>query len=257
MITSRDPHFRRADVAERLLPFYLARLQDFQDEDSFFADLYNMRPLILGDLLHMAGDAVEAIKATPSPKLPFRMADFAIFGWRIFKYMGRENIWIEILERLEKSQAEFASQGDSIIETLRRVYDEGIEGPISTGDLYRKCKDLAESEDLPFPRTAQAFGKRFWENQHIIELELGVKILSNPSHGGKIEVIFKKVSDSPSPPSPPSPIGDASDGGDDELGKGSSIDPANNPLVQAALNIFPGSKIVEVDDPNKEFYSNN
>jgi len=219
MLTSRDPHFRRADVAERLLPFHLFRLEHFQDEESFFSDLYGMRPLILGDLLRMAGDIVEAIKTTQSPKLPFRMADFASFGWRIYKHKGMENTWIEILERLEKSQADFASEGDSMIETIRKVYEEGIEGPVLTGDLYQKCKVVAEADALPFPRTPQSFGKRFWDLQRVIELELGVKIISNPGHDRKIEITFKKVADSPSPPSPPSSMNDRGDAGDDEKGK--------------------------------------
>ncbi len=202
MLTSRDPHFRRPDVAERLLPFHLSRLEDFQDEDSLYSELYEKRPLILSDLLRMAGEVMEGIKSVPSPKLPFRMADFATFGWRIHKYQERENKWMEILQRLEKSQVEFASQGDVMIETLSQILAGGVEEPISTGELYQKCKPLADGADLPFPRTPQAFGKRFWEMQRMIELELGVRIIRESTHGGKIIVSFRKVSESSPPPSP-------------------------------------------------------
>lgn len=202
MLTSRDPHFRRPDVAERLLPFHLSRLENFQDEESLFLELYKYRPLILGDLLEIAGEVTKVIKSIPQPRLPFRMADFASFGWRIHKSWGKETAWFDILQRLEKSQAEFASEGDVIIETLSQVISSGFDGPISTGELYQECRTVAEKSDLPFPRTPQAFGKRFWELQRMVELELGVKIMKESAHGGKINVSFKKVVESSSPLSP-------------------------------------------------------
>lgn len=195
MLTSRDPFFRRPDVAERLLPFHLARLEEFQDEESFYSELTKMRPQILGDLLILVSEAMEAIQIVASPKMHFRMADFANFGWRIYKHQGKEDEWNGILKRLEKRQSEFASEGNAIIEVLGLLLSkENALEPITTGDLFKKCKLIAEDEELPLPKSAQAFGKSFWSYQRVIELELGVKIVSSKGHSGKIEVVFKKVS---------------------------------------------------------------
>lgn len=207
MLTSRDPHFRRADVSERLLPFQLSRLEEFRDEESLFSELYKMRPFILGDLLLQAAEAKIAVQSIPASKVGHRMADFASFGARIYKFRGKEQAWLEILNRLEKSQAEFASEGDSMIEVLKQCLDEGLgEEPIATGVLFKKCESIAKDQGFPFPRTPQAFGKKFWEMQRIIEIELKVKIVKDSSHAGKIEVSFIKIGDISSPLSPPSPV---------------------------------------------------
>ena len=193
MLTSRDPHFRRPDVAERLLIMRLNRLEKFKDEDSLFNDLSNNRSIIMGDLLNKAGEALESLKVVPAPQLGFRMADFASFGWRIYKSKGIEKRWEEIMDWLVKQQSAFASEGDSLIEIIKMIVGTGIETPVTTGDLFTQGKTIAEEQNLPFPKTPQSFGRRFWEMQRVIELELDVKIKQTSIGGGKKAVVFQKV----------------------------------------------------------------
>src|SRR5262249_26171553 len=51
MISSRDPHFNRPDVAERLLPFYFERPTAYQPEETIFRELELRRDAIWGALL--------------------------------------------------------------------------------------------------------------------------------------------------------------------------------------------------------------
>jgi hypothetical protein len=201
MLTSRDPHFRRPDVAERLLPFNMKRLEGFIDEFTLFSSLYSKRAKIMGDLLKLAQEAMEAIQTVPAERLRFRMADFAGFGMRISKKIGQEKKWQLILERLEKVQVDFASQEESIIEVLRFLGKNIIDIRLSTGDLYQRCSKANEQLKLLFPRSAQSFGRRFWDRQRIIETELGVKILKETGQGGVVFVTIRRDhgSDGPSP----------------------------------------------------------
>jgi hypothetical protein len=189
LLNSRDPKFRRADVAERLLPFNMERLVEFRPEAPIFNEVNKRRSRILGDLMNSAAEAFSALKKVAPPELPFRMADFASFGWRIFKRRNREKEWKAILRRLEKVQSDFADE-DSFIEVMKETLATGIKGPITTGDLFKECKSIAESLGLDFPNNAAAFGRKFRENQKTIELETGIRITHTSIHGGIIRVSF-------------------------------------------------------------------
>jgi hypothetical protein len=176
LLSSRDPHFKRPDVAERLLPFYFKRPQAYVPESVLFNELTKRRGKIVGELLTRAGKIAETFTEIRVPALEFRMADFASFGAAVARAGGREGDWLALLRRLEKAQMNFAGEGDSMIEIMRSILDsEGVIGPIDTGNLYKKCAALAESERLPFARTAAGFGKHLTNMRRVIEIELEAK----------------------------------------------------------------------------------
>lgn len=89
MLSSRDPQFNRPDVAERLLPFYFERPVKYEPEERIFRELERRRGAIWGQLLTRLGEIADGLTATEPPALPFRMADFAAFGWRVFAPIGQ------------------------------------------------------------------------------------------------------------------------------------------------------------------------
>lgn len=201
LLTSRDPYFRRPDVAERLLPFNLKRLELFWGENQLFTELQHRRNRIMGDLLRLVKEAALALAATTSPNLSFRMADFASFGWRIFKSRGDEKRWEQLLARLETTQSEFAAEGDILVEVIRTFLAQTPKPRprLSTGELFERCRPLAEGKRLPFPRTAQSFGKAFWDRQRPIEVELHVRVHKEIGQGGRAFVTFVDSSDGTPP----------------------------------------------------------
>jgi hypothetical protein len=179
LLSSRDPHFRRPDVAERLLPFHFRRPESYLPESVLFSELTKRRAQIMGELLTRAGRIADSLSGIELPALQFRMADFASFGAAIARAGGkqREDEWLALLRRLEKMQMNFASEGDSMIEILRSILEsEGVIGPIDTGSLYKKCAALAESESLPFARSASGFRKHLTNMKRVIEIELEAKV---------------------------------------------------------------------------------
>lgn len=177
MISSRDPQFNRPDVAERLLPLYCERPAKYESEAEIFSELNSQRGAIWGELLTRLGTIADGLAKTTAPALPFRMADYAAFGWRVFAMIGKEKEWEALLGRLEKAQAGFASEGDGVVEALRAVLEQkrGV-GPIKVADLFKECAAIAEAESLSFPRTANGFGKKLTNLRRVIELELKVKV---------------------------------------------------------------------------------
>jgi hypothetical protein len=186
LINSRDPRFRRPDVAERLLPLHCVRPQNFRDEAQIAAELQALRPRVWGDLLTRAAALADALETLRPPALPFRMADFAAFGWCLCAPLGKAHEWLELLTRLERAQTSFAAEDDGVVAVLRKLLDrEGSIRPIETGELFKTCSRIAEDDCLPFPRTAPAFGRRLTSLHRVIELELDVQFIEESAGGGK------------------------------------------------------------------------
>lgn len=175
MLSSRDPHFRRPDVAERLLPLHFKRPEAYKPEVVVYSELSERRGRIMGGLISRAGKIADSLHGIKLPALQFRMADFSAFGWAVARPADQEDEWLELLGKLERVQTKFASEGDSLVMIIRNLLEaDGIIGPIESGELYHKCAERAELGSLPFPRSAQGFGKHLTNMRRVIEVELGV-----------------------------------------------------------------------------------
>jgi len=178
MLSSRDPQFNRPDVAERLLPFRFERPTRYEPEGPLFDALAARRGAIWGQLLLRLGQIADGLAETPCPRLQFRMADFATFGWAVSRIStGDATEWERLLGRLERAQAEFASDGDGLVEALRVLLErEGSIGPIAIADFFKRAAQVAEEEHLPFPRNAIGFGKKLSSMRRVLEVELAVRL---------------------------------------------------------------------------------
>ena len=184
MISSRDPRFNRPDVAERLLPLYFDRPKNYRTEADIFDELERQRAAAMGCLLIRAGTIADSLPDHPARALRFRMADFASFGERVFaRHKGSSN-WIDLLVRLEKAQTEFASEGDGLVDALRVLLAQERVVNASVGDLFQRCRLVAESHGFIFPKSCQSFGRRLSSMRRVIEIELGVHFQESRGHGG-------------------------------------------------------------------------
>jgi len=186
LLSSRDPHFRRPDVAERLLPLHFRRPNAYQPEAVLFGGLAERRGQIMGELLSRAGSIADSLMGVNLPALRFRMADFASFGWAVAHVAGQEAEWQTLLSKLERGQMEFASEGDSLLIVLRNILEaEGKIGPANVGELYRRCSALADGESLPFAKSPQGFGRHLTNMKRVIEIELGVAFTEERGAGNR------------------------------------------------------------------------
>jgi hypothetical protein len=193
LLSSRDPHFNRPDVSERLLPLYFERPENYAPEHSIFEDLSMRRGAILGDILQWVGQIADLLAQTEVRSLPFRMADFASFGARVFEPAGKLSEWLALLGKVESAQASFAAEGDGVLAALRLLIDrEGLIEDVPVGDLYKETKAIADQESFPFPRNAQGFGRYLSTHKRVMELELGVAIIEVRHGGGIRAVTFKR-----------------------------------------------------------------
>ena len=74
-------------------------------------------------------------------------------------------------------------------ELLHRV--AGFEQPIDVGGLYKKCAELAESEALPFAKSAQGFGRHLTNMKRVIEIELNALFNEERGAGNRRSVTIR------------------------------------------------------------------
>lgn len=119
-VTSRTPHFRRDDIAERLLLLGTARLGKFEPEVAMQSKVLKARGSLWWSLLRELNRAVDRLTRSSHRQWTsrHRMADFASFG-RTVLGPDRRRAWAEALAALEQSQKQFLLRDDRIATRLR------------------------------------------------------------------------------------------------------------------------------------------
>ena len=201
MISSRDPQFNRPDVSERLLPIHCERPEKYFTEAQIFDELYKRRGAVMGAVLNRVGRIADSLVETEPEATTFRMADFASFGERVFRPTGKSGDWLSLVEKVERAQSGFASEGDGVVAAiLELVARDGEITEMSVGDLYKNCCAVAQSEGLVLPKSVQGFGRALTVRRRVIELEAGVRFQAVRGHRGRRFVsIIKGVPKSAKP----------------------------------------------------------
>lgn len=183
MITSRDPHFRRPDVAERLLICRMARPERaFVPEAEWIRRTLAGRDGVWSDLLDVFNHALAALRQVPeAAPSKCRMADFAAFGWRLSHARGGAEAaarFYSALARIEEEQAQYATEEDQVAVCLGLWTDSrgNLGREVDTGTLYRELEELAKTEGLLLPKTSAALGKHLHLARRPLETALNLKI---------------------------------------------------------------------------------
>jgi hypothetical protein len=193
LIASRDPHFRRDDVAQRLLQFHFAPPSKYQPESELWAELRANRGKIIGELLTRAGRIADALAEGSGPSANFRMADFAAFGWVAMVTENRESEWFPLLEKLENVQAGFATEGSPIVDALAILLEREGSGIVATdtATLFENCRNVTAGGAAAFFKSPRSFSKSLSNMRAEIERELGVTVQIDQMSRKKIITIAK------------------------------------------------------------------
>jgi hypothetical protein len=178
LLASRNPHFRRDDVAQRLLQFYFAAPHAYEPESMLFKDLENSRGEVMGAALQYAGLIADALAEMPLPPSNFRMADFAAFGDVAMRVFGRGEEWKPLLAKLVGVQSDFAAEGNPLVETLGILLERPGEdlSRTDTVSLYQMCREVAPSWASKFFKSARSFSQVLANMKPEIEKALDVEI---------------------------------------------------------------------------------
>ncbi len=155
-ITSRTPHFRRDDVADRLLIFCVDRFETFLPESQLLAEVAQSRDEILTEVIGRLQEIVRVLQdeAGKTYASRFRMADFADFSLRIAHAEGWGERMESILERTRDEQSSFVIQDEPIMDLLEIWLSEksgaNIDREVTSAILCQELANIADSEKIDF-----------------------------------------------------------------------------------------------------------
>ena len=174
-ITSRTPHFRRDDVAERLLLMPVQRFKNIIPENVLLESILANRNAMLTELFRYAQQAIRALYRWKDVRESgsFRMADFYAFTVKLARSDGCEDKVINLFKKMNQEQSLFTLGHDVIFELLsewvKQEADDGFGEKISNSRrevtsniLNIELADLAEKKGLGYPyrEKPRAFAQR-------------------------------------------------------------------------------------------------
>jgi hypothetical protein len=164
-ITSRTPHFKRDDVASRLLIMRVKKLPHFKAEEKFLKWVKVNRNQILSEVFYHLQEIIRALKAERKRELfgKFRMGEFHDFCMQISHHFGIAEKVKGIFEKIIQEQSTFTLEGNSIYELLEIWLDKHSGREISTTELCSELSHLAEKNGILFPykNNVKSFSQRF------------------------------------------------------------------------------------------------
>lgn len=201
IITSRDPHVRREDVARRLLPLRFQLLSEDQRrcETDLREEVDKRRAGIWADVLEVIARVQDAWpNLNGGLKSHHSLADFSRFGALLAEVQGNSGEeWQAFMDRLQEAQSRFTTEEDPMAEILRAVLDwkKGLVPLQPVSKLYQTVKDEAWARQVSLPFKSQAaLTKALKNKRHALECALDAKIvLDNHHHGGEYWVAITRV----------------------------------------------------------------
>ncbi len=202
IITSRNPHFRREDVARRLLPLRFQPIlsEERLSEAELRREVETRRAGIWADMLAALArlqDAWPRVRDRLKPS--HSMADFSIFGALLAAAYAEDSApteWEGLMERLEQAQGRFSTEADPLTELLAVVLDEG-EGVIPSQpvrNLFRQLAALAKDRRHPWPyQTTGSLSHTLKAREEALEQALGAKIVWSDHHAGEKRIIITRL----------------------------------------------------------------
>lgn len=146
VLTSREPTFRREDVADRLLILTVDRLENFTPEEEMLARIDRLRNQLWTELIHDLNDIVTVLKNQPS-RYPskFRMADWSSLCSTIADSHGIGDQFQRVLKKLSQQQSAFTLEEDPLFVCLQNWMNDSMNHgrEVSTGELYEELKAIA------------------------------------------------------------------------------------------------------------------
>jgi hypothetical protein len=147
-ITARTPHFRRDDIADRLIIMKVGRLEEFKAEKDMLSEITVNRNQIMTEVLYRLKDVLKALHEFKHVeyKGKLRMADFASFAYKVASGDNKRQEIEVIFDKMASEQSNFTLEKDPIADLLYNwVISAGNQGRyIEYRDLYQELKEIAE-----------------------------------------------------------------------------------------------------------------
>ncbi|QLY25690.1 toprim domain-containing protein [Bdellovibrio sp. KM01] len=164
MITARDPHFRRDDVADRVLPLKVERQNKFKGENRLIREISENRDRLMSELIEFAQEGLIALaQAKDEDDIgSFRMADFSSFATKLGRHAGIGNKIEEIFKKISAEQSQFALEDNSLFIFLYRWVQKNPNNRVTNVQLCEALSEFAKTtgQKFEFSGRGPAFAQR-------------------------------------------------------------------------------------------------
>ena len=181
-ITSHNPEFTRADVADRLLIINLRRWEKHAAEGTILTKLKEQRDLLWGGVIRSVQDVLSTPRPNAADAPAMRVQDFSYLGLWFSRALGTEPAFLSGLTKLMVAQRTFAlSEEQLIVECFDKMPLPLDWAP--AGEVFRACiaQTRDQGQDFKFQyKNPATLGRRLVALAH--PLRDYFKIESRPSH---------------------------------------------------------------------------
>ncbi len=153
-LTSRTPHFRRDDVADRLLILKVKRFEKFVSEADLLDELAEHRNVILTEVVGKLQECVKALKDEQGKNYSseFRMADFYSLAMKLSPCFGIEKKEVRsVFFKLSRLQSSFTLEEDPTVLLLLAWAEDNQDREVTNKELWEELKERAAKEKMDFP----------------------------------------------------------------------------------------------------------
>jgi energy-coupling factor transporter ATP-binding protein EcfA2 len=199
-ITSRNPDtLKRDDLADRMLPLYLGRIEDDTRQAETQLELLTaqFRNQVWGDILTELNAAIALIRAGQMEvRSALRMADWELLGRVFAQVTGHGEEWRKLVERLRGDQSEFLLEGDPLVEALGAWLgnDSNPGRKMLARELYNEWQAALYLDKRPgkeWPGTAQGFSKRLAALRREMTARFDVRWFSGTERYNRSQTVYQ------------------------------------------------------------------
>ncbi|TKB71604.1 MAG: DUF3854 domain-containing protein [Nitrospira sp.] len=183
VITSRDPRWKRDDVARRLLPIRMETIQGSKrPEKQLQGEIVNRRGAIWGSILTILNQVVASMRTTPGQSTSsHRLADFHWFGSLAAPVLGLHAEFSAAMAVLDRTQLALLGEGDERLELLTLWVTERPlmwnQYVTTTQELFQELRKIYPGSERMFPfRSTTVLGAWLGRNKELIEAQVGVVV---------------------------------------------------------------------------------
>jgi len=182
MMTSRDPKWKRDDVARRLIPITMAVIPGGKiREEELQSNIAVHRADIWGAILHVLNDIVAAMRQPQeSFRSHHRLADFHWFGSLAAPALGLAAEFEEAMQHLNETQLDVLADGNEQLELLQLWFaskPDDWSAKVTAVDALKELRPFHEGTDRTFPfKNSAALGTWLGRNKELISAKLKVAV---------------------------------------------------------------------------------
>ena len=161
-VTARTPHFRRDDVADRLLIFKVSRYEEFEAENELLNNIYKYRSEMWGDILTQLNVIIKKLGQNTGEgiKTVFRLADFYVYVRRQLADETEIRRFDKIIKRVMQSQTDYVSEDEPLFEAMNIYMKDRVEESLTTGEWFHVLKEIADNNKIAWYKSSRSFGMK-------------------------------------------------------------------------------------------------